>query len=141
MSSTKAKSNSRRRGDNEAKENVSPAMRISTKTTKKTQTPKVSDEEVESRASTTLHSDDSKNDLGLTIPRDVQPNSAEDSDEDSMAFEELRKKTRRALRDTSGVAPHRDVLASAVGKTSAKEPKGDFLLQFSFYRRPGKSIT
>uniref|UniRef100_A0A914ZSW6 ANK_REP_REGION domain-containing protein n=1 Tax=Parascaris univalens TaxID=6257 RepID=A0A914ZSW6_PARUN len=137
MSSTKAKSNSRRRGDNEAKENVSPAMRISTKTTKKTQTPKVSDEEVESRASTTLHSDDSKNDLGLTIPRDVQPNrsfevlysSAEDSDEDSMAFEELRKKTRRALRDTSGVAPHRDVLASAVGKTSAKEPKGKMINQ------------
>uniref|UniRef100_F1KVM5 Ankyrin repeat, PH and SEC7 domain containing protein secG n=1 Tax=Ascaris suum TaxID=6253 RepID=F1KVM5_ASCSU len=137
MSSTKSKSNSRRRGDNEAKENVSPTKSASKKTMKNTETPEVSDDEVELRASTTRHSDDSKNDLGLTIPSDDQPNrsfevvysSAEDSAEDSLASEEFRKKTRRALRDTSGVAQYRDVFAGSVGKTSMKESRGKMIDQ------------
>lgn len=63
---------------------------------------------------------------------EVVYSSAEDSAEDSLASEEFRKKTRRALRDTSGVAQYRDVFAGSVGKTSMKESRGDFLLQFFF---------
>uniref|UniRef100_A0A0M3IJ51 ANK_REP_REGION domain-containing protein n=1 Tax=Ascaris lumbricoides TaxID=6252 RepID=A0A0M3IJ51_ASCLU len=119
------------------KKSIRPTKSASKKTMKNTETPEVSDDEVELRASTTRHSDDSKNDLGLTIPSDDQPNrsfevvysSAEDSAEDSLASEEFRKKTRRALRDTSGVAQYRDVFAGSVGKRSMKESRGKMIDQ------------
>ncbi|KHN76937.1 Protein fem-1 -like protein [Toxocara canis] len=130
--STKSKTKSRRRGDSEAKENVSPSRNVSKKSTKP-QTPEASDEEDEPIASPAEHFDDSSDSPYGNVRQDNENNgsidvvysSAEDSGADSIAFEEFRAKARRALRDTSssGVVAHRDIFDDNVRRAPKEKPK------------------
>ncbi|VDM45600.1 unnamed protein product [Toxocara canis] len=130
--STKSKTKSRRRGDSEAKENVSPSRNVSKKSTKP-QTPEASDEEDEPIASPAEHFDDNSDSPYGNVRQDNENNgsidvvysSAEDTGADSIAFEEFRAKARRALRDTSssGVVAHRDIFDDNVRRAPKEKPK------------------